>query len=115
MSLSNLYTIGMLNAKIDAQIAAVDRPTLPWNTLDVVSTGNVLSDVNNAIPAQWNYAGIIGGPVQVLLRAAADIRRGLLGLVTANEWFPNEAVKVAGWIAMAGNYILNTHFIDSEF
>jgi hypothetical protein len=123
VTLSNPYTIDILNADLDALIGAVDVNSAPWGTLTkniAPDFGGALSDVNQLIPVQWNYYPYLGGPVvnhPVTIEApllAAAYSAYLPGLVSPSEWFANSSVKAVGYVGMAGNYCLKTFVLDDQ-
>ena len=120
-TLSNEYTVGQLEADVDALIAGVNPDSQPWNTFQYVGSANPFgpytpnSDPRSMLPGEVNYyylpRGGISSPENF---SAAAWSVFAPGFVFGDNWFENGGMKMIGYVAMAGNYCEKTFLIDNN-
>jgi hypothetical protein len=123
VTLSNQYTFAMLDADLDALIAQIDPDDYPVQTLTPIAYS---ADPNPAgasaamafIPAPYNYPFMnsppfvefgVSYPVGSLAAAAISAYNPLRRNGGASPLSNPGMMKLAGWLAMAGDYCLKTY------
>jgi hypothetical protein len=123
ITLSEPYTMAQLEADVDALIEAVDLTTVPAQSLELLAYEADPDPIFGAlaaalIPAAYNYPIISSGnppydsPIPIpSLAAAAFAAYSPGGLFTEGT---GGMCKLAGWLAMAGDYCLRTFTVNDQ-
>jgi hypothetical protein len=126
VTLSNPYTTTQLDADANALLAAVDLTKMDWFTAQIVQNAEVFFPIGpytlsfdtlaNLLPPDvigFSLSGIQTNiPVPVLPAAAWYVFTP--GFVGRDTWYPNGYLKAVGWFSMAGNYALQTNYINYQ-